>query len=201
MKIAVGSTNPVKVSVVQNVARKIWPEVEVQGIDVPSGVAEQPHTEAEAIEGALNRAGTALQKLSSYYGAGLEAAAIDYKYGTFTVHWVAVVDSKGRAGLGNGGGVMLPEKVAAEIRKGRELGPVMDEFVGGHNTKQKDGAIGILTNNLVTRTTSFEKTVATLLRDSLTHIFTRETVQRFKYSNFVALAWQLQLNGLLAQLL
>jgi non-canonical (house-cleaning) NTP pyrophosphatase len=35
----------------------------------------------------------------------------------------------------------------------------MDAVVGEHNTKQKQGAVGILTGNLVPRTAAFENAV------------------------------------------
>ncbi len=160
MKIAVGSKNPVKVAAVENVARKVWPNCEVTGVEVDSGVSVQPRSDDEAILGATNRARAALEAMNADYGVGLEAAAIDRLEGTFTNHWVVVVNRAGEKGVGGGGGILLPEKVAAEIQKGRELGPVMDEFIGEDNTKQKNGAVGILTNDIVTRTSAFEKTVA-----------------------------------------
>jgi len=59
-----------------------------------------------------------------------------------------------------------------EIRKGRELGPVMDEFIGEENIKQKQGASGVLTNGLISRTESLEKAVAYALAKFLTpHLY------------------------------
>lgn len=53
IKIAIGSKNPVKIKACHNVAEKIWGEVEVLSFAVPSGVAEQPLTEKETIQGVL----------------------------------------------------------------------------------------------------------------------------------------------------
>ena len=47
MKITVGSTNPVKVGAVMEAFQKYWPECEVEGKEVVSGVAEQPRSEEE----------------------------------------------------------------------------------------------------------------------------------------------------------
>jgi non-canonical (house-cleaning) NTP pyrophosphatase len=77
----------------------------------------------------------------------------------FVSGWVAAVDGEGREGIGSGGRALLPDSVAEEIRKGKELGPVMDTLLGDRNTKQKLGAVGSLTRGLVPRVEAFERTV------------------------------------------
>jgi len=158
-KISVGSQNPVKIAAVKNSVKKIWADAEVVAVKVSPGVGEQPTSDDEALEGAANRAQESLQKTGSDLGIGLEGFTVDTEYGMFLSGWVVAVDRNGEMGIGGGGKLLLPEEVAGKIRKGRELGPVMDEFVGDYNTKQKQGAVGILTNNLVTRTDAFERCV------------------------------------------
>lgn len=55
-RIAVGSTNPVKVRAGEWVARRVFGQAVVECLDVPPGVPDQPHGEAQARRGALNRA-------------------------------------------------------------------------------------------------------------------------------------------------
>lgn len=155
-KIAIGSKNPVKVKAVKNAVRRIWPNVDFYSIDVDSGISNQPRSNEEAIEGALNRARLSLEKIMADLGVGLEGCTFDTEYGMFVTGWVAVVDRYGRLGLGTSGGVLLPENIAVEIRDGKELGPVMDSFLGQYNIKHKQGTIGVLTNGLISRTKSFE---------------------------------------------
>jgi non-canonical (house-cleaning) NTP pyrophosphatase len=50
--------------------------------------------------------------------------------------------------------------VAAGLRRGEELGPLMDRLSGEDNTKQKQGAVGILTNGLINRQSAYEQIVA-----------------------------------------
>lgn len=159
MKISVGSKNPIKISAVENAVKKIWPGAEVVSAEVNHGTSEQPMSDEEAIQGAANRAKLSLEKFSADIGIGLEGCVNDTKHGMFLSGWVAAIDKNGEIGIGGGGGLLLPEKIASEIRKGKELGPVMDKFIGGHNTKQKQGTVGILTNNLIPRTEAFEKSV------------------------------------------
>lgn len=161
MKIAVGSQNPVKIKAVELAMAKIWPNetIEVISVDVPSGISDQPLSHDEAIIGATNRAKLALEKLNTDFGIGLEGNIVDNKHGMFLSGWVVVIDKTGKIGLSGGGCTLMPNKIAIEIRKGQELGPTMDKFLGDHNTKQKQGTIGVLTNNLIPRTDSFEKAV------------------------------------------
>lgn len=56
MKVLVGSENPVKIQSVRESFLTFFEHVEVEGILVDSGVAEQPIND-ETFEGAKNRAG------------------------------------------------------------------------------------------------------------------------------------------------
>jgi inosine/xanthosine triphosphatase len=158
-KVSVGSENPVKIAAVENVIKKIWPDAKVVSVEVPHGASEQPTSDDEAIQGATNRAKLSMQETDADLGIGLEGSTVDTKYGMFLSGWVVAMDKSGQVGMGCGGRLPLPERIAAEIKKGKELGPMMDELVGEHNTKQKQGAVGILTGNLVPRTAAFENAV------------------------------------------
>ncbi|MEM3154419.1 MAG: inosine/xanthosine triphosphatase [Candidatus Woesearchaeota archaeon] len=156
MKIAVGSMNPVKIAAVENVVRKIWPDTIVVGIEVDHGTSFQPNSQKEAIEGATKRAFMSLQQANADLGFGLEGNTWDSGHGMFLDGWVVVVDKNGRKGISNCGCLMLPKKIADAVRKGKELGPATDAFLGTHNIKQKEGTVGILTKGMVTRTKAFE---------------------------------------------
>lgn len=159
MRIAVGSENPVKISAVKNVVSGIWVDADVVAVKVSPGVSEQPTSDDEAIKGALRRASLSLEKTGADLGIGLEGFTADTKHGMFVSGWVVAINKNGEVGLGGGGKLLLPEKIASEVRKGKELGPAVDKFVGGHNIKQKQGAVGVLTNDLVSRTAAFERCV------------------------------------------
>lgn len=159
MRISVGSHNPVKIAAVKNVVKNIWPDAEVISVQVFSGVRAQPVSDDEAIKGATTRATLSLQKTGADLGIGLEGCTVETEYGMFVTGWVVAVNKEGERGIGGGGRLLLPEKIASEVRKGKELGPVMDEFTGEHNTKQKQGTVGILTGNIVPRTAAFERCV------------------------------------------
>ncbi len=61
MKIFVGSLNPVKINAVTLAASESWPNVEVYGLDVPSGISDQPMSDEETRKGAVARARAALR--------------------------------------------------------------------------------------------------------------------------------------------
>lgn len=155
-KIVVGSTNPVKVEAVRRVVQRVWQDALVTGVEAASGVSAQPQTDEESIHGAIHRAQHALVLMPADLGVGVEGNTVDTEYAMFSTAWIAIIDASGQVGLGSSGRFELPEMVATAIRSGGELGPLMDQLIGGHNTKQKQGAVGIFTNGLLERTEALE---------------------------------------------
>ncbi|HRQ38308.1 MAG TPA: inosine/xanthosine triphosphatase [Chloroflexota bacterium] len=160
MRIAVGSTNPVKVTAVTTHITHIWPEAQVIPVAVPSGVSAMPMSDAETIAGAQNRARAAREAVNADVGIGLEGGVHPEPFGLVLQGWVAIVAADGRTGLGGCARLPLPEHIARRVQNGEELGHVMDDVLNDHNTKQKGGAVGALTNNLVVRGEAFATAVA-----------------------------------------
>lgn len=150
--IAVGSENPVKINCVAEAVRAFWPEARAVGVKTESGVSDQPDSDHEMLLGALNRAHQALAETpEANFGVGLEGGTLDTEEGMWAYAWIAVVDREGRIGKGQSGRFMLPEPIAQLVRDGIELGEADDRFFGRSNSKQNDGAIGILSDGVVTR--------------------------------------------------
>ncbi len=122
MKIAIGSTNPVKVGAVANVLRLVYPDAEFITLQVPSGISAQPIGDVETRQGALNRARAALEATEADWGAGLEGGIIQTELGVMTTAWCVFVDRDGRTGVGGGANMLLPEPVVSRILSGVELG-------------------------------------------------------------------------------
>jgi len=161
--IAVGSTNPVKIAAVRAVTARAFPGAEVTGLEVDSGVPEQPWSDAETRRGALNRARAALSITGADLGIGLEGGVVDTEMGLMTCAWCVIVDGGGGVGVGGGVHLLVPPSVARVLRAGEELGPAMDRLTGQHNTKQAQGAVGILTGGLSNRQRAYEQLVAMAL--------------------------------------
>ncbi len=156
MKIAVGSLNPVKIAAARSVLARLYPEAEVIGTRVRPGISVMPLSEEEAIAGARQRAKAARKLPGIDLGVGFEGGAAEFDGRLMTAGWAAVFDGK-RYGVGGGGHLQLPGAVARMIREENlELGTAIDRLIGGENTKQKSGAIGVLTRGLSSRREAYE---------------------------------------------
>ncbi len=160
MKIVVGSTNPVKVAAVRQVAQQQWPEAVVIPVDVATGVSDMPMSDAESLTGAQNRARAALTLTQADLGVGLEGGVNPEAIGLVLHGWVVVVDGNGRTGIGGAGRLPLPEAIARRVLAGEELGPVMDDVLGQTEVRKRGGAVGALTAGLVLREEAFAQGVA-----------------------------------------
>lgn len=170
MHIFVGSHNPVKINAVVGAASETWPDVVVEGFDVPSGVAEQPIGDQETKNGAINRAkDTLLAGLAKFetngftfapdavLGVGLEGGVFDDNEGQmWSTVWAVVVDKLGFMEFANGARFKVPDVVAKIIRAGGEMGPAISEVVGEAEIRKKQGMIGITTKGFVDRTEEYQ---------------------------------------------
>lgn len=165
IKIGVGSKNPAKVSAVKTAFESMgFDQVDVTSMEVPSGVSDQPFSDEETVQGALNRARGVMQKATEMgedldYAIGLEGGVHETNLGLFLCNWGAIVNKSGQQGVGAGHRVLLPEAIAGELRTGRELGSVIDEWASGSNIRNKEGALGVLTRNHITRSSMFRDVV------------------------------------------
>lgn len=160
MKVAVGSLNPVKVTAVTTIFKRVWPEAEIVPVSVPTGVSAMPMSDEETRTGARNRAIAAREALAADFGVGLEGGVQQEAFGLVLHGWVVIVAGDGRVGIGGCPRLQLPEHIALRVQNGAELGDVMDDILNDHNIKQKGGAVGALTNNLVVRGEAFSTAVA-----------------------------------------
>lgn len=155
MKVLVGSTNPVKIEAVKEAFSKYFEDIQVEGIEVASGVSAQPVNE-ETFEGAKNRALELARindekNLGAEYFVGIEGGIIELYSTWFAFGGMCIIDSNGRKSFGSSSHFPLPQSIINELLEGKELGIVMDKITGEHNTKQKDGAIGFFTRNKMNR--------------------------------------------------
>jgi inosine/xanthosine triphosphatase len=159
--VAVGSTNPVKVGAARAVIARVVPDARIEGVAVPSGVPDQPWGDDETIRGAVARAHAAREALDADWGVGIEGGVVSEGVdGVRTCAWAAVVGRDGTQGIGGSLSLVLPDDVAALVKSGMELGPAMDQVTGQRDVKHGLGAVGVLTNGLVSRQQAYEVIVA-----------------------------------------
>jgi inosine/xanthosine triphosphatase len=159
--IVVASTNPVKVQATLNAFNRTLSDEQyvAKTVSVHSGVREQPLSSQETIQGALNRAqNAAVEMPGADYWVGIEGGVEETEGDLAAFAWVVVL-SKDRVGKGRTGTFFLPEAVARLIRQGKELGEADDLVFNRLNSKQEDGAVGILTGNVVNRIQLYEHAV------------------------------------------
>jgi inosine/xanthosine triphosphatase len=157
MLIAVGSTNPIKRAAAEKVLFPIFRGARFINVAVTSGVPDQPMSDDETRHGAYNRAQAALADADM--GIGLEGGILETDMGMFTCAWCVIIHQDGTTGIGGGSHLQLPDPVAQAVRAGTELGTAMDELTGLTNVKHHAGAIGILTDGLLSRQDAYEVTV------------------------------------------
>jgi inosine/xanthosine triphosphatase len=163
--IIVASHNPVKISAVESGFRRMFPgdAFEIQPISVSSGVKDQPITDSETLSGACNRAQNAAHKRpDADYWVGVEGGIEDQHGDMAAFAWV-VVQSQDQVGKGRTGAFYLPVAVAELVRQGAELGEADDIVFGRQNSKQEEGAVGLLTGNVLDRSGFYEQAVVLAL--------------------------------------
>jgi inosine/xanthosine triphosphatase len=165
-KIVVASKNPVKIEGVRRGFQKMFPgeECVVEGVSVPSGVGEQPMDDLETLTGALNRAQHAAHDMpDADYWAGIEGGVESKGDEMQAFAWVVIRSKDNTIGKGKTGAFFLPPPVAKLINEGKELGEADDIVFGRSNSKQENGAVGILTDNVIDRTSFYTEAVALAL--------------------------------------
>lgn len=161
-KIIVASKNPVKINATLASFQKIFPDetIDAIGVSVPSGVSDQPMTSAETIQGAMTRATNARDaQPDADYWVGIEGGIEDTDVGMQCFAWVIILGRDKRIGRGQTAVFYVPIEVADLVREGIELGHADDQVFGRSNSKQKNGAIGLLTDDAVDRTAYYVQAV------------------------------------------
>lgn len=163
--VAVGSKNPVKVGAVQAVLRRVLAEnllpgiteAAVEGLEVASGVSDQPVGDEETRRGALSRARAALEALlGATYGVGLEGGILRLAGEVYTTAWCVIADRRGNVSAGGGLIMPLPPPIVRDLEAGYELGDATDRLFAVNNSKHAGGALGYLSKGLRSRQDAYE---------------------------------------------
>ena len=153
-KVIIASTNPVKINTAKIAFEIFFTDIQFDfiGLSVKSNVSDQPMPNKETMLGAKNRVTNAILKDSSAdFYVGMEGGIEYIKDKMFSFSWV-VISNKKTLGMGKSASFQLPPKLKELIEDGMELGEAVDIVFGVENSKQKMGAIGLLTNGVVNRT-------------------------------------------------
>jgi inosine/xanthosine triphosphatase len=170
IRIAVGSTRKPKLAAVQEALAQFGTllapptPIEVLGLEAESGVSHTPTSREELMRGARQRV-QALARLGREknetwdYLVGMEGGFDVIKENgarrVFLESWAYV--SNGREGYyGRSGGVEVPAPLAHEVlENGVELSIAIDRFAGAAGIRDAQGAWGVLSADLISRTEAF----------------------------------------------
>ena len=100
------------------------------------------------------------QKLDADLYVGLEGGfhsiSVDGEWHTFLRGWAYVTDGE-HGSFGMSPSIEVPDAIVKDVIGGkRELGIVIDEVAGMRDVRSKQGAWGVLSRDLLTRSMSFE---------------------------------------------
>lgn len=161
MRLAAGTTNQAKLQAIYNIFND---GANIIPCKVPSNVSEQPFSDEETIQGAINRAKNAIAETDADIGIGLEGGVNESLHGLMLCNWGALVirEFSEQPFIAGGARIVLPAYISQRLRNGEELGPVMDDFCQQENIRSHEGAIGIFTDGQVNRVEMFTQVVKLL---------------------------------------
>ncbi|SFD61786.1 inosine/xanthosine triphosphatase [Lentibacillus persicus] len=158
MRIVIGSGNPAKIAAV----KAVFTKDEVSPADVPSLVRSQPFSDQETREGAINRAAGSLKTVPADLSIGLEGGVMYVGEDLYLCNWGSLITRENTRFTAAGARVLLPKEIEQELLKGVELGDIMDGYAKRKNVRKKEGAIGIFTNDRISRQDMFTHVVKLL---------------------------------------
>lgn len=169
--IAVGSERAAKVMAVRASVARIarldpsWKEINVVARAVETNIPAMPLTDWQLMQGARERALAVRDLLLSrrleaeiYVGleGGFHSISIEGEWHTFLRGWAYATNGK-QGYFGSSPSITVPELLVKKVIEGRsELGLVIDEFSGKRDVRSREGAWGVLSRDLITRSMSFE---------------------------------------------
>ena len=160
--IAVASENPVKLEAARLGFEKAFPDFDIttQGVAVITDVPTQPKGDRQTYQGAITRLeALKIQLPDADYWVGIEGGVqrnITGVYDSFA--WI-VVQQEDWLYSSRTGTFPLPPKICQYLDEGMELGDADDLVFGKTMSKQQNGAVGLLTQDQITRTALLSQSV------------------------------------------
>jgi len=170
-RIALGSDRAAKIMSVRAAVIRVaevdatWANANVVARKVQIDAPAMPLNDWQLMSGARQRAVAVRdvlveQKLDADLYVGLEGGfhsiQLEGEWHTFLRGWAFVTDGR-RGSFGMSPSIAVPDPIVESVVKGkRELGEVIDEVAGMRDVRSRQGAWGVLSRDLLTRSMSFE---------------------------------------------
>ena len=152
-KIIIASRNPIKINATRLAFEQTFPDkvFQFEGVSISSDISDQPMSSNETLKGAVNRSNNAkLECMNADYWIGIEGGVEKNGKEMQVFAWI-YIQSKEMVGKARTATFDLPKKIIELIDSGMELGDADDVIFNRKNSKQKNGAVGILTKDLIDR--------------------------------------------------
>ena len=171
MIIALGSARAAKIMALRSACARVAevdprfqrPELVTRAVETEA--PRMPLSDMQLMRGAWGRAEAVRELLASegaradlYVGleGGFHSITFEGVRQTFLHGWAYATDGA-RGYFGHAPAVTVPHAIVARVeRTGRELGDVMDEVACQTDVRSRQGAWGVLSKGLLTRSMSFE---------------------------------------------
>jgi inosine/xanthosine triphosphatase len=170
-RIALGSDRAAKIMAVRAAIARVaeidsaWRDANVVARSVKTDAPAMPLNDWQLMSGARQRALAVReillnQKLDADLYVGLEGGfhsiSVEGAWHTFLRGWAFVTDGE-RESFGMSPSIEVPDAIVKDVIQGkRELGVVIDDVAGTRDVRSKQGAWGVLSRDLLTRSMSFE---------------------------------------------
>jgi len=152
-RVCVTSTNPVKIHATNDGFSRVFPHftLNIDYFPVDSGVGSQPMNDEDTFKGAANRVTFAQNTYPQFdFWVGLEGGVQRIGEDLAAFAW-AVIRNRSSEGKARTAAFFLPKNISELVLTGVELGDANDRVFGQHNSKQKGGAVGLLTGGVLDR--------------------------------------------------
>ena len=152
--VIVASKNPVKIQAAHTGLSTFFQknDWDVQGHSIPSGVSDQPMSDEETLQGAINRVHNAKMLFpNALIWVGIEGGCSVKEDTMWVFAWV-VVGVQDRISKAKTSMFALPTEISTLVQEGIELGVATDMIFGQQNTKHSQGVVGMLSNGHIDRT-------------------------------------------------
>jgi inosine/xanthosine triphosphatase len=174
VKVIVASKNPVKIGAASEAFAAVFSEalIDVSGVEVDSGVGDQPDSDAKTREGARARALRASAAIpDADFWVGLEGGVEVFDGQLMAFAWMAVKGRKGDISEARSATLPLPPAVKELVDAGMELGEANDRVFSTVNSKQGGGAYGLLTAGRYTRESIYAQTLIIALTPFVNRLY------------------------------
>ncbi len=164
LRIAIGSTNPVKIEATRIAIAKIYKNFDVVPVDIKSIVSAFPTSDEEMVKGAIYRARESMKNAKADIGIGLEGGYHCYSWGCFIKAWGAATDGS-IIGIGASPAVPIPDELIEIIdpKIDDKSKQSVDSFFGIENLAKKQGIMGAITKGALTRQESLVQAVVSAM--------------------------------------